>query len=161
MAREEHDREDLLAEATALAERIELKVDGFPATVVAGFRGPGAASFYFGADPAYHFNSQGELRRAYARQLLYKAERGQLVSLNRRRAANEVQLVRHELDAAETRCFFEELAEAMIALRDMLKLGRYEIVGQHPQHGDVAGRVQQWLARHAERVQTAHSARVT
>ena len=67
MARDESDREDLLREATALVERIELA----PADaaddehIVAGFRRDGALSIYFGADPVYHFNSAGELRRAY------------------------------------------------------------------------------------------------
>lgn len=160
MAREEHDREDLLAEATALTERVELRVDGFAAPVVIGFRSQGAASFYFGADPAFHFNSGGRLRRAFVRNLLYKAERGRLVSLDRRRMASQVQLVRHELDDAESERFLDEARQRLIALREKLNRGEFQRVGQHPQARDVVGRAEEWLARHAQRVQTADSARV-
>ena len=160
MAREEHDREDLLAEATALTERAELQVEGFAAPIVIGFRSQGAASFYFGADPAYHFNSAGRLRRAFVRNLLYKAERGRLVSLDRRRAAGQVQLLRHELDAAESDRFLEEARQRLIALRDKLHGRQFQTVGQHPQQADVVGRAQAWLSHHVELLQTADSARV-
>src|SRR5262245_10991650 len=91
MAREESDREDLLREATALVERIELIVDIGNAGqhVVAGFRTNGAASIFFGADPVYQFNAAGELRRAYCDGVLIKGSRGRLVSLSRKRLANE------------------------------------------------------------------------
>src|SRR3954447_20411722 len=101
MSRHESDREDLLREATALVERIELTVGGFDLPVVCGFRRDGAASFYFGADPVYQFNAVGQLRRAFVAGRLIKAERGRLVALSRERTENEVALVRHELSAAE------------------------------------------------------------
>ncbi len=82
MARDEQDREDLLREATALVERVELAPTDNEAGehIVIGFRAGGAASVYFGGDTAYHFNSDGELRRAYADGLLYKADIGRLTS---------------------------------------------------------------------------------
>ncbi len=160
MARQEQDREDLLAEATALTERVELRVDGFAEPVVVGFRSYGAVSCYFGADPAYHFNSAGRLRRAYAGGLLYKAEQGRLASLDRRRTGSEVQLVRHDLDAAETRRFLEAAAAKLIGLREKLSRGSFERVGQHPEGADVVGRVQAWLSQHADQIQAADSARV-
>src|SRR6184192_244955 len=98
MARVERDREDLLAEATALVERVELEVAGWPGHVVLGFRASGCGSVYFGADEAYQFNTTGELRRAYRDGALYKAERRRLVRLARQRTAEEVQLIRHELN---------------------------------------------------------------
>ncbi len=64
MARHEEEREDLMRDAKALVDRIELVVPGFEEPVVVGFRTNGAASFYFGQDAVYHFNSQLELRRA-------------------------------------------------------------------------------------------------
>ena len=79
------DREDLLAEATALVERIELDVDEMDESIVIGFRPSGAGSIYFGPDAAYHFTSHNRLRRAYANGLLYKAEKRRLISLDRRR----------------------------------------------------------------------------
>ena len=98
MARQENPREDLLAEATALVERAELRIAGFAEPIVVGFRRNGAASIYFGQDAAYHFNTANELRRAFIGGTLYKADRGRLAALVRRRTAAEVELVRHDLD---------------------------------------------------------------
>ena len=58
MAREEHARENLIAEATALVERVELLLAGLPEPVVAGFRPDGSASLFFADDPVYQFNSR-------------------------------------------------------------------------------------------------------
>ena len=160
MAREEHDREDLLAEAKALVERVELRMAHFPAPVVVGFRREGAASFYFGAEPAYHFNSAGLLRRAFVSGLLYKAEHARLVSLERRRAAGEVQLFRHELTDEETQSFLAVLAAQLLALRDALAQDRFERLRQEPEEADLIGRARDWLAAHSEQVAVANSPRV-
>ncbi|MEK6236256.1 MAG: hypothetical protein N2C14_16240, partial [Planctomycetales bacterium] len=64
MARREKDREDLIAEATALTERFEAVVEGEKEPVVIGFRPNGCGSVFFGPSPVYHFNSQNLLRRA-------------------------------------------------------------------------------------------------
>ncbi|HUY87369.1 MAG TPA: hypothetical protein VMV10_01415 [Pirellulales bacterium] len=160
MAREEHDREDLLAEATALVERAELRVAGFSDLLVVGFRRGGAASLYFGAEPAYHFNAAGQLRRACATGLLYKAERGKLISLERRRAASQVQLVRHELTDEETASFLTALTADLLALDEALKHGRYERLRQEPAGADVVARIQAWCAAHGRNVLVASSPRV-
>lgn len=161
MAQEEHDREDLLAEATALVERVELRLAIFSAPLVIGFRREGAASFYFGAEPAYHFNSAGLLRRAFASGLLYKAERGRLVSLDRRRAAGEVQLVRHPLTDEETQTFLAALTARLLALREAVEQRRFERTRQEPEEADVISRVREWLAEYGERVAIANSPRVS
>jgi hypothetical protein len=144
--RVEVDREDLLAEATALVERIELAVDGLGEPVVVGFRRQGAASVYFGADPAYQFNVRGELRRAYADGLLYKAERGRLVAMSRRRTDTAVELVRRDLDDGGQRAFGERLADQLRQLRDALETSRFRVGGQVSSGGDVLARVRTWLA---------------
>src|SRR5688572_3927720 len=123
MSRHEHDREDLMREAAALVERVELAVPGEGAPVVAGFRRDGSLSVYFGADPVYQFNSAGELRRAYVGGLLYKAERGRLVRLARQRGVEEVVLLRHELDAAETEAFVAAMQSRLAGLRECLENG--------------------------------------
>lgn len=145
MARHEQDREDLLAEATALVERAELNLAGHVEPVVVGFRRDGAASVYFGGETAYHFNSAGQLRRAYQAGLLLKAEHGQLVSLDRRRVPGEVQLVRHELSDQETCDFLDNLAARLVALQESLSQGEYQIVGQVPAAVDVVGPIRRWL----------------
>ena len=151
MAREESDREDLLREATALAERIELAPAHADAEhVVIGFRASGAASLYFGGDAAYHFNSAGELRRAYQDGLLYKSERGKLVALRRIRQEHEVQLVRQPLSDLDQNRFLAALQKRLDDLADDLGRQTLTVVGQVPADADVLGRTVAWLARRAQ-----------
>jgi hypothetical protein len=167
MARQENDREDLLSEATALVERVELTVVGFERPLVAGFRKDGSASIYFGAEPAYHFNSQSELRRGYVQGLLYKTERiygtkkGRLVSLKRHRVADEVQLLRKDLTADETSRFLDALTTRLTNVRKALEQGRYRIVGQVPSAVNVVERLCDWLVRLPIPIVIASSPRVS
>jgi len=161
MAREEHEREDLLAEATALVDRVEIAVEGFDEHLVVGFRRDGAASVYFGEDPALHFNSRGELRRAYAAGRLYKAERGRLVALTRERSDAEVALVRHELDVADTAAFLQSVTDRLVALRTAFANSAVQTVGQVPADRDVPGRVVAWLSQLVLPPAIAASPRVT
>jgi hypothetical protein len=150
MARRESDREDLLREATALVERIELAVLTDPPSppITAGFRSNGTLSIFFGADSVYHFNERGELRRAYCNGLLYKADRGRLASLRRVRQQHEVQLVRSELSVNEQAVFLQWMSSLLGQLRDQLARGDYRIVGQVPPDADVLGRLFEWLNSH-------------
>ena len=145
MARQEQDREDLLAEATALVERAELAMADRAEHVIVGFRRDGCASLYFSPDEAWHFNSRSQLRRAYLDGRLLKAEHGKLVVLVRERSGGEVQLVRHELSAAETTALLDELAGAMTSLHDQLLRGAYQLIGEVPAGSHVARRTQAWL----------------
>jgi len=113
--------------------------------LVAGFRRDGSASVYFGGDPAYHFNAAGQLRRAFCSGLLYKAERGKLVSLVRRRLPDRVELLRHELTADERDVFLSELTRRLLDLRTALGGGNCQLVGQAPDSVDVAARIRLWL----------------
>ncbi|MBS0211305.1 MAG: hypothetical protein JSS27_20355 [Planctomycetes bacterium] len=145
MACDEQDREDLLGEARALVERIELQLpDGQP--VFAGFRRDGGPSVYFGAAPVYQFNSELELRRAFVTDRLYKAEQGRLVQLTRERHATEVQLIRHELSSAETQVLLTELTARLQELAKTIADKQVVIIGQVPMDKDVLTRVANWLA---------------
>lgn len=145
MARHEEEREDLLAEATALVERGEFHVVGDAEPVVIGFRRDGCASVYFGADPAYHFNTAHQLRRAFVGGLLYKAELGRLARLTRKRTAEEVQLVRHDLDSAEAQTFLAQMAMGLGRLREAFETGNVTIVRQVPPEIDFVARCRVWL----------------
>jgi hypothetical protein len=144
MAREESDREDLLREAVALIERVELKPPAGE-NIFFGFRRDGSASCYFGPDPAFHFNTRHELRRAYVDGLLYKAEQRKLIALRRERTTGEVQLIRHECDRKETAALLDDLETRLSALAAMLASGELTIVGQVPSEIDVVARVSDWL----------------
>jgi hypothetical protein len=148
MAREESDREDLLREATALVERIELSPidDRAGEHIFVGFRTGGAASFFFGAEPVYHFNSRRELRRAFHGGLLYKSEQGRLIELERVRLADSIELRRRKLADAEQSQFLQEAQSQLEQIRDQIATCKLTIVGQVPATADVLGRVREWLA---------------
>lgn len=147
MSRSESDREDLLREATALVERIELQLPGYEEPIVVGFRKDGSASFFFGADPVYQFNTTNELRRVYANGLLYKAEAGKLVSLRRERSATETALFRHELTPDETAAMLAGIVGHLETLRASLQAGAHQTLRQVPPATALDQRILAWLAR--------------
>ena len=109
----EGQREDLIRTATALVQRVELAVDGFPDLLVIGFRRDGAASLFLGEDPVYQFNARGELRRAFQAGKLVKAESGRLVELTRQRADKRVDMLRHELTDLQHDQFLSQLRQTL------------------------------------------------
>src|SRR5437867_2823926 len=129
MSRRESDREDLLRQATALVERAELSILGYSEPIIIGVRRDGSASFYFGADPVYQFNTAGELRRAYIDGVLYKAERGRLVSLTRQRVEDAVVLLRAELYAHESGALLDALQDRLLRLRQCLATASFTLLG--------------------------------
>ncbi len=145
MARFEHDREDLLAEATALVERLELRVPHEAEPVVLGIRRDGCLSIYFGADPALHFNASHQLRRAYGNGELLKAERGQLVGLHRQRTVAEVQLVRHERDAAAQSQLLAAWQAHVESLQAALERGECQVMRCIPAELPALDRAREWL----------------
>ena len=150
MAREPSEREDLLRDATALVERIELAPPGASVDdhIVVGFRDDGAVSFFFGDEPVYQFNTAHRLRRAYGDDRLVKAVRGRLIALRRTREAGEVQLLRRELTGDEQEAFVTHLRTELARLAAGLDEGSYRVVGQVPAGADVLARVRTWLAAH-------------
>jgi hypothetical protein len=171
MAREEHDREDLLREATAMVERASLRVGFFAEPVFVGFRRDGAVSFYFGGDPVYQFNAAGELRRAFCDGALYKAVRGELVEMHRERTDAETRLVSRSLSQAESIALRSRMTELLRALLAAIQpqsgaasstgTGAFELLGEVPEGGQVAGRAAAWLTVHLTAIKGAASPRVT
>lgn len=147
MAREEHPREDLLREATALVERLELLPENGDASIVVGFHQEGAASFYFGEDPVYHFNSAGELRRAYVKGKLYKADQRHLVELTRLRTPQQTQLVRDPLSPNETAAFLAAARQNLSRLASHLATHSFSLRGEVPQGANVVERVKSLLEK--------------
>lgn len=144
MPREESQREDLLREATALVERVELRLNDDAEHLVAGFRRDGSASFFFGESPVYQFNSRGQLRRAYVGGLLYKADQGQLCEMRRERTENEVQLVSRPLSDEEITTFVKNAKAHLTALQAALASARFMLVGEVPEDGNVTTRLAAW-----------------
>lgn len=146
MARQESDREDLMREATALVERAEFRVPGESEPVVFGLRREGAASFFFGPDPVFHFNSRYELRRSYVGGDLIKAEHRRAVRLRRVRTESETQLQRSELSPEETAALLHLLQTRLAHVRASVEARQIEVVAAHPPGADLTARLQEWLA---------------
>lgn len=115
MARIESDKEDLIAEATALPERVEFSRDATnPMTkswsvATAGFRRDGSLSIYFDQDPFYQFDPQGLLRRSFSDGLLYRSQGNTLAQLCRERSEQKTTLQRHDLTVPELQKFQQRM----------------------------------------------------
>lgn len=155
MAGQEQERENLLRDAKSLTEHAELIVANRNENVFFGFRREGSCSVYLGSDPVYHFNSAGELRRAFAKGLLYKADRGRLASLNRRRHDHEIQLQRNDLNHLEIIDFCQQVEQDLAELKKVIKSNQYELVGQVPETVDIIAKFAQWLAQQDGQIEIA------
>jgi len=159
MAKFESDREDILREATALVQRVELQSPDNSEPITAGFRTSGAACFYFGAEPVYQFNSAGEFRRGYLNGQLIKAENNQLATLRRERTETQVVLRRTDLSPPATAQIIEAAEKDLKRLLSTLQSGDYSIHGQVPTDADIVGRLIRWLEEHHETITIAKSPR--
>lgn len=123
MARHEADREDLIRDAVAFRNRIEWLVPGEPEPVVTGLRSDQSLSVFFGQDPVYHFNPDGQLRRAYVDGFLYRTQGDTLARLSRERSESETALLRSDLDEASLGQFQLEMRMRIAKLRHSLQTG--------------------------------------
>jgi hypothetical protein len=139
----------MLRDAHALSPRAELQWGQGAArsTAFVGFRGE-SLSLYFGEDPVFHFNTQGQLRRAFVSDELIKADRGRLVGLARERSESEVALVSRHLDATAEAQVVAESERRLQDLRASLSAGDLAVRGQVPADGDALERLRRWLAAH-------------
>lgn len=161
MARDAHDREDLLREARGLSPRAELQLalpEG-PGELFVGYRGE-SLSLYFGQDLAFHFNARGELRRAFAAELLMKADGGRLVAMRRERSETKSLLVSRVLDDAATAELLGDLQRRLRKLAELLAAGGYLVVGEVPANSGVVAKLQTWLANQTEPIVVAASPNV-
>jgi hypothetical protein len=147
VARDAHDREDLLRDAKGLRPRAMVATDlgCGPVELFVGFRGA-SLSLYFGQDWVVHFNDRGELRRAYIDPELIKAVEGQLTAMRRQRSERESDLVSRVLDAREQSALIVELETRLEALAQSLNTGRFQTIGEIPESSGLTERLQAWLA---------------
>ncbi|TWU09640.1 hypothetical protein CA54_48820 [Symmachiella macrocystis] len=129
MAVHESDREDLMKEATALRRRCELSLPDDDNTVIAGFHEDGRFSLFFGADPAFHFDDVGRLRRGFCCGDLYRTQGKTLARLTRHREAGKSHLLRHDLTPEELATFLGTMDQRLIHLQDCLQSDSF-IMGQ-------------------------------
>ena len=154
MARVEHEREDLLREATALRERAALVVPGFVEPVTCGFHKPtnagdidslGGLSIYFGQDPVYHFDEAGRLRRAFSADCLYRSQGTTLARLIRVRTEQETILSRHDLSPADCDEFLDRMTDRLRLLFNSLAENKAVVQAQLPVDFDLRPKLQERL----------------
>ncbi len=121
MARNEADREDLMREAVALTERVELFVPGFEELITIGFRSNGAMSIFVGQDPVYQFDPSGRLRRAFVGGFLFRSQHSALARLERVRNESEVQLLRYDLSPSECAAFQQVMKDTLHRILSQLQ----------------------------------------
>ena len=131
MAKQEVDREDILREATALVNRVELEVSGRAAGdhIVFGFRECGSLAVYFGGEPVYQFNANQALRRAYHQGCLLKAVDCLLASMRRERQDDKLQLLSTSWDEEKTREFIGQVRRDMFQLVEAIAAGKVQVIG--------------------------------
>jgi hypothetical protein len=154
MARHEADREDLMAEASALRERVELALPGEAEKTIAGFRDNGRFSLYFGPDPVFHFDADGALRRAFVAGDLYRSQAQTLARLTRSPTGSAVNLLRHDLDAIELERFLAAMRERLDRLLAALRAGAALVIQQVPPKTEL-------LPRLTAAVETARGGRLS
>ncbi|MEX0727190.1 MAG: hypothetical protein WEB58_17650 [Planctomycetaceae bacterium] len=145
MARNESDREDLYAEATAFVRRVELSPRenvGGGAAVVAGYRRNGVLTIYLSPDEMYQFTPAGELRRALLRDALFRTQGGTLAKLIRHRTPTATELLRHDLTADELAVFLSRTRERLAAFLLGLSDGDFLAVRQSPAEDVVSPLIQ-------------------
>jgi hypothetical protein len=148
MARHSQDREDLLRDAKALVPRIMLRTTILDKTcdVFAGFRSD-SLSMYFDSDPAYHFNSRGELRRAFVNDQIIKAVKGKLFIWEPVRKPDEVTMRSQLMTVEEMVDFSENWKRRFNALNKALDERTFDLVGQFPEDVDAMRKLQSWLRK--------------
>ena len=162
MAKQNQDKEDILREATALVNRVELKLGGegeSDDSVFVGFRRDGAVSFFFGAEPVYQFNTQHAFRRGYYQNTMLKAEQGKLVQLTRSREGEKLVLLRREFNDQQTVEFCEEMRHNLLNLLSVVRDEKYELMGFVVEDNTVEPlllQVADWIENHARQIRIAN-----
>ena len=166
MAKQQQNKEDILREATALVNRIEIKFSRESVSkesVFIGFRRDGAISFFFGAEPVYQFNTRHEFRRGYCQGAILKAVAGKIIQLTRVREGEQLVLLSRDYSAQQTAAFLEKLKHALLLLFKEIKGGQWSILGAVVETGTVEEllqRVADWLEQHTREIQIADAPNV-
>ena len=161
MSKQQQNKEDILREATALVNRIEIKFSEKAVSeesVFVGFRRDGAVSFFFGAEPVYQFNTRHEFRRGYCKGAMLKAAKGKISQLTRVREGDQLVLLSRDYSGKQTAEFLEEMKHALLLLYKGIKGGQWNILGAVVEAGtaeELLNRVADWLETHTSEIQIA------
>jgi len=166
VSKQQQNKEDILREATALVNRIEIKFSQKAVSkesVFVGFRRDGAVSFFFGAEPVYQFNTRHEFRRGYCKGAMLKADNGKICNLTRVREGDQLVLLSRDYSDEQTAEFLEEMKHALLVLYKEIRGGQWSILGAVVEAGtaeELLNRVADWLETHTSELQIADTPNV-
>jgi hypothetical protein len=146
MSRQESDREDLIREAVAFTERMELRIESLGDVVTAGFRPDGSLSLYFGQNPVYGFDPLGRLRRAWEDGFLYRSEPPTLARLQRVRTVQRTILQQTHLDSAALSEFHGRMLDGVQLLSAALKEQTSTVLRAVPETTDLRPKIAEMLS---------------
>ena len=146
MAQHEVDREDLMREAVALPDRVELSVNGFESLITIGFRSNSAMSIFIGQDPVYQFDPEGRLRRAFVDGLLYRSQHTTLAMLKRERTDTQTLLLRTDIADDALQSFRGTMLFSLQILEQQLNSADFTIRRSVPDAISHITRIQSTLA---------------
>ena len=136
MASTEDDREDLMREAVALPDRVELSVGGFDGCITIGFRANAAMSIFIGQDSVYQFDADGRLRRSFVNSLLYRSQHTTLARLKRERSETQTLLLRTDLSEEDLLEFRKTMQSSLNSLEQKLAIGDFKKIRCVPESSD-------------------------
>ena len=152
MARTEADKEDLIADATAMLPRAEYVAVDQPESSIAwefvtvGIRRDGAVSIYLDQDPFYQFDATGGLRRAYVGGFLFRSSSEGLTRLNRARTSEQTTLESVDLNADQLTDFRERTFSELATLQRSWRSGSLRKNRSVPEDADPATQLSEFVA---------------
>lgn len=145
MALDEHDREDLIREGTAMADRGECVIDN--TVVVIGFRSRGQVSLFCGTDPVFQFNERNQWRRTFWMGRRFAAENGRMVELIRPDRGGKVTLTTVMVDDGTHDQITQSLTHWLNAIGQAIANDSVEFRIEGADCGSFRQRVEKWRAK--------------
>ena len=138
------DDEDLIREATALTERIEVCI-GQGENWLWGRRRNGSVSVFCGP-LVFQFNSANEIRRAFADGRRIKSENGQLIRLERTSGGGAIHFIESVLDQSQQETLLAKARQSLDNLAAALDKTGNPVRGEGADLSELASAAKQWLA---------------
>lgn len=134
--------EDLLREATALKERMEVSIDGD--AWLWGRRANGAVSVFCG-EMVWQFNTRQEIRRAFADNHRLKSEQGRFVRLERIGQRGSMRFHETVLDDEQQNNLLEKARDSLATMAKALERPNAVVQAADGDTNEMTAAARQWL----------------
>lgn len=145
MAKEQHDREDLLNDATGYVRRIEFSIPGHREPIFCGFRECGSASVYWTQGDVLQFNTNLELRRGFWRERMVASYKHHPYWLAK--SDGRVRLQRTPFDNDELESFVADSCRWLTDIHQSIANNTTKVIGTFPEGKNLLIDVEKWLAQ--------------